>query len=85
MTIGIPAAIRHYVVGREFAASDEDGVEHGSIRINDEGNSWGSGRFLRQRGADEGDVLVMEFDLAKNIAILRLGDDELIEDLNPET
>lgn len=84
MVVGIPGATRHYVAGREFVAKDEDGVVHGSIRINDEGSSWGFGRFLRQRGADQGDILVVEFDLAKNVAALRLGDDELLEELSPE-
>ncbi len=81
MMVNIPGAIRHYVSGREFEARDEDGLLHGAIRVSDEGSSWGFSRFLRQRGADEGDVLVIEFDLAKNVAALRLGDDEVLEDL----
>lgn len=37
-----------------------------------------------QRGADEGDILIAEFDLTKNLALLRLGDDELLEEMSPE-
>jgi hypothetical protein len=85
MKVSMPGAIRHYVAGREFAATDEDGIALGSIRVNEEGNSWGFSRFLRQRGADEGDILVVEFNLAENVAVLRLGDDELLEEISPET
>jgi hypothetical protein len=80
----VPGAIRHYVAGRDFEAKDEDGIGYGSIRVNDEGSSWGFGRFLRQRGADEGDILVIEFDLVKSAAVLRLGNDETLEELSPE-
>lgn len=85
MIVSIPGAIRRYVAGRDFQAKDEDGIVHGSIRVNEEGSSWGFGRFLRQRGADQGDILVTEFDLAKNIAVLRLGDDQMLEELSPES
>ncbi len=84
MVVGVPAAVRPYLSRRDFSATDEDNVAYGSIRINDEGSSWGFGKFLRQRGADEGDILIMEFDLTRNLAKLRLGDDELLEEMSPE-
>jgi hypothetical protein len=34
------------------------------VRITNEGSSNGFGAFLRQRGADEGDILIAEFDLS---------------------
>ena len=40
---------------------------------------------MRQRGADEGDILVAEFDLEHGAALLRLGNDELLEEISPET
>lgn len=82
--LGIPGAIRSYLAGRQFAAKDEDGVSHGTIKINDEGSSYGFGPFLRQRGADEGDILIAEFNLAGDAALLRLGNDELLEEISPE-
>lgn len=82
---GMPGAIKRYLAGRRFAAKDDDGIEHGSVRINDEGSSSGFGAFLRQRGADEGDILITEFDLKAGTALLRLGDDELLEEISPET
>jgi len=84
LVVNMPGPIRHYLCGRQFDARDEDGVSHGSIRVNNEGASYGFTRFLRQRGADEGDILIAEFDLTKNLALLRLGDDELLEELSPE-
>jgi hypothetical protein len=85
LIINIPGSIRHYLAGRQFDAMDEDGVGHGLVRINDEGASYGFAPFLRQRGADEGDILITEFDLIKNVALLRLGDDELLDEMSPAT
>jgi hypothetical protein len=84
LVVSVPGSIRHYLSGRRFDAKDEDGVSHGTVRVNDEGTSYGFPPFLRQRGADEGDILIAEFDLTKNVALLRLGDDELLEEMSPE-
>jgi hypothetical protein len=84
MVFGIPGSIKPYLSGRQFTAKDEDGVPHGNIRINEEGSSYGYGPFLRQRGADEGDILVAEFDLSGNQALLKLGDEELLDEMSPE-
>jgi hypothetical protein len=67
-TFGIPGPIRRFLAGRQFAASDDHGVGHGQIRINDEGTSYGFGAFVRQRGGDEGDILIAEFDLETSAA-----------------
>ncbi len=85
LVFGIPSAIRGYLVGRQFSVTDEDGISHGTVRVNDEGASYGFGSFLRQRGADEGDILIAEFDLGGSAALLRLGNDELLEEMSPET
>ena len=82
---GIPGAIKRYLSGRQVCAKDDDGIDHGSVRINDEGSSYGFGPFLRQRGADEGDILIAEFDLNGGTALFRLGDDELLDEISPET
>jgi hypothetical protein len=86
VVFSIPGAIRRYVSGRQFLARDDDGIVHGTVRINDEGASYGFGSFLRQRGGDEGDILIAEFNLEANGgALLRLGNDELLEEMSPET
>jgi len=35
-------------------------------------------------GADEGDILIVEFDLVAKKAALRLGDDELLQEYAPD-
>ena len=40
--------------------------------------SYGSG------GPTRASILIAEFDLAKNVALLRLGDDELLDEMSPE-
>ncbi len=35
------------------------------------------------RGADEDDILIVEFDLVHSTAVLRLGDDEMLEEWSP--
>jgi hypothetical protein len=47
-----------------------------------DGASWGYGPFLSRRGADEDDVLVVEFDLVKQTASLRIAGAELLEAAN---
>jgi len=84
LVVGIPGAIQHYLSRRQFDAIDEDGVKHGSVRINDEGSSYGFAPFLRQRGADEGDIMIIEFNLSDETALLRLGNDELLDEMSPE-
>lgn len=76
---GIPRSIRGYLPGREFPAVDEEGHSCGVIGLTEEGTSYGYGAFLRRRGADVGDVLMVEFDLVARTVILRLVDDEGLE------
>jgi hypothetical protein len=80
---GIPAPIKRFISGRTFPAKDYEGTNYGNIKITNEGQSFGYGKYLSQKGADEGDVLIAEFNIIENIAILRLGDDEMIEEMNP--
>jgi hypothetical protein len=47
------------------------------------GNLGGYGPFLASSGADEGDILIVDFDLAERTALLWLGDDEDLEKLSP--
>jgi len=77
----LPAAIRRYLVAEEYTAQTDLGSACGRVRIYDNGNSTGYGPFLRQAGADEGDILVAEFDLSARCAILRLLDEEQLEEL----
>src|SRR5262249_9224707 len=80
---GLPAPIRPLIADSEFCAYTENSVLSGKIRINENGMSWGYGPFLARSGADEDDILIVEFDLVECNAILRLGDDEILEEINP--
>jgi hypothetical protein len=77
--VGIPSALRRYVIGREFPATDENGLAAGTVRVNEEGAAYGYGRFLVRRGADAGDILLISFRITKNLSTLQLIDDEALE------
>jgi hypothetical protein len=80
LVIGFPSSIAHYVAERRFSARADDGSAAGTIAVNEDGTSWGYGPFLARRGADEGDVLLIAFDLAAEEVVLKLGDLQLLED-----
>jgi hypothetical protein len=82
-THGVPAVIRLFIAGRELPAFSENGASSGIVRVNQKGVSWGYGPFLARSGADEGDIFIVEFDLAERTALLRLGDEEDLEELDP--
>jgi hypothetical protein len=79
----MPSSIRRLVADGEFPAFSESGIPSGRIRVKEDGQSWGYGPFLTRTGADEDDIFIAEFDLAERTAILRLGDDEVLEKLSP--
>lgn len=73
---GIPVAIKRYLSNQSFAARPKD-VDRsvGTITINDGGTSYGYAPFLRYIGADQGDLLLAEFDLARSQVLLSINDD----------
>lgn len=75
VVVGIPAAIRSYVSGQCFDVVTSDGDSCGAVRIVSNGSSWGYGRFLRRVGADPGDLLRVDFDLADKTVRLEIVDD----------
>lgn len=78
--IGIPAAVVDYVRDRSFAIR-LDGREIGAVVVDERGTSWGYGPFLSRKGAEPGDVLVVDFDLVGGYALLELsGEDTLDEE-----
>jgi hypothetical protein len=83
-TVGVPSAIRRFVAGREFPATDERGLAAGVVRVNAEGTSYGYGAFLGRRGADADDILLVSFQLTAGESTLRLIDDEELEVISPD-
>ena len=72
--IGIPAVIARYVAGRKFEALTQEGSPTGTVVIDDNGASWGYGPFLRRRGAEIGDALVLRFNSVTATVTLSLTD-----------
>jgi hypothetical protein len=71
--------IRRYVENQHFTAVAKDSGDcMGTISVSDNGTSWGYGRFMTRYGMDEDDVLLVEFDLGRNVAYLSIGSDDLL-------
>jgi hypothetical protein len=80
MVLGVPAPTKRYLADRKFAAVDQiTGTRCGQITIVDQGRSFGYSTFLRVAGAEPGDVLLIEFDLAEENAHLSLTDEVALE------
>lgn len=79
--VGIPGGVKRFISGKRFQAKTQDGSEQGTIGVTDDGSAYGFGGFLVRAGADEGDVMAIEFDLAEGVALLNLGGEELIDAL----
>lgn len=77
--IHIPKGISHYVGEGRYQALTEAGLPVGTVVVTNDGASWGYGPFLSRRGADQDDVLVVEFDLVNHNASLRVEAAELLE------
>jgi hypothetical protein len=79
----VPSAIRRYVSDLEFPAKSATGAPYGPIKIGSDGLVTGLRSFLSRSGADQGDILLIEFDLVGQTATLRLGGDDLLEEYAP--
>ena len=82
---GIPSALERLLAGRDFDAVDDDGVSCGRVRVYSSGQAAGYAPFLRRSGADEGDLLIVRFDLALGSVILGLTDDDGLDELSPQS
>jgi superfamily I DNA/RNA helicase len=68
----VPAAMQPYLASRRFTATDDEGHEFGELAIDDVGKAWGTGSFLRERGANRGDLMELRFSLDNATVELRL-------------
>ena len=82
LVFAIPQPVLRFLEGREFRARDPEGADFGQIRLAN-ATSYGYGSFLRRRGADADDILIGEFDLVSGRVLLRLEDDDFLEELSP--
>src|SRR5260370_41972161 len=79
-TLYIPSTIGPYLYGRRFPVQSEDGSAEGTVAVDDRGVSWGYGPFLSRHGADENDVLFVEFDLVHERVTLKLQTAEFLDE-----
>jgi len=75
--ITVPAAMSRLVRGK-FVLRTDQGHELGTL-VAKKGCGWGLGPALRGRRAQQGDHLLLLFDLDKGEAELQLGDESIIE------
>lgn len=72
LVVGLPSAVRPYLSGRSFAIVLPGGERKGKVRVDDEGTSWGYGPALARLGAELGDLMLADFDLATGTVTLSL-------------
>jgi hypothetical protein len=68
--VTVPAALKHVVSGKFRLISADD--EHVGTLAAKDGRAWGLGAFLRNKGAQIGDYLVITFDLDGRTAVVSL-------------
>jgi hypothetical protein len=76
---GCPAGAKDFLRGQRFSVATEDGLACGIIGITEDASVYGLNKFLSISGADEGDLMVVEFDLVHQTATALLGDEELLD------
>ncbi len=80
LVVYVPSAISRYLAGQTFiASSKESSKEIANISITSSGQSYGYYPYLRISGADAGDILFAEFDLATNCVALSLISDDVLD------
>lgn len=82
--LGVPAALAAHLGGHQWAAVDDSGEAVGTVTVGDNGASWGYGPYLRRAGAQDGDILVCEFDVEGKRVRLHLGDDAELDALDDD-
>jgi hypothetical protein len=70
----IPAAMKQYLEGI-YNLRAIDGTNIGNFTVK-ENTGWNLGSFYRRRGAEEGDHLIMLFDIKSRIAEVAVSEDE---------
>ena len=76
--VSVPNGVRRLVGERRFELTAIDGTSMGEFVVSKSGNAWGIGRFMRTRGVDKGDVIVITLDLELDVAMLQSGSRDLL-------
>jgi bifunctional DNA-binding transcriptional regulator/antitoxin component of YhaV-PrlF toxin-antitoxin module len=76
--IGFPQPVARLVGDRQYELRAEDGSKVGTLSVRN-GTAWGFSAFIRRRGLEEGDCLIILIDTARGIAVARAGTVELLQ------
>ncbi|MBP7509447.1 MAG: hypothetical protein KA807_16665 [Prolixibacteraceae bacterium] len=77
----VPSAMMQYLQGSyELRTADNDLI--GRLLVK-ETRTWSLGPFIRRKGAEEGDYVVIVFDIHSRDAIIYIGDIDLLDDFSP--
>jgi hypothetical protein len=71
--------MKHFLEG-EVRLVTPEGEQMGTL-VSRESGAWGLGPFFRRRGIEEGDHLVLRFDLTTRCATAEVGDSAMLEEL----
>jgi hypothetical protein len=74
----IPSSLTRFISG-DFTLNAVDGSVIGTLATNNT-SAWGLKPFIRRKGVEAGDYLVLVFDLPSRIAVAHLGDENLLDD-----
>lgn len=77
LVLGVPSKIKRYVSGKTYLATDEAGKSCGNIYVNDNGSVYGFANYLRRKGADKGDIMIIKYDIVNNIVTLSVVSEEM--------
>ena len=74
--LGLPSAVADFFT-EEFRLLNEKGGVIGTIKSSGQ-NLWGFSGFLRRGGADEGDYMIVTFDLQEGNATIELSSEDML-------
>jgi hypothetical protein len=74
----LPAAVRRLVGLGPFELFAAGHAKVGTLKVNDQGQTWGLGPFFTRRGVEVGDVLIITLDRELNAAYAQVNGRELL-------
>lgn len=78
--VGIPGSLLRFLRAQEFSIHSKDDTVRGKFSSSEDGVLYGFNRVLKEMDAEEGDVLIFEFNLVSSKAHLKVGDAELLRE-----
>jgi hypothetical protein len=80
LVLGVPQAALNMIGGRKFSLLTVDGAEVGTLGVGEKGNAWGIGPYLKRRGVEVGDSLVIAIDTGLECALIQSGAEEILDE-----